>query len=139
MKITNYWRALFALITLVIMIGSLDPRICSAQSKTSSASKAVKVGVYMTDILNINFPENEITVEFYMWFAYTPKPDGSIEPHKTVRIVNATEVEIVPLGIRGSSSAGGGGKPPGARSGCAQEELDSGRLSFRRPHHSYVR
>jgi hypothetical protein len=73
---------------------------------TDSTSEAVKVGLYVTDILNINFPENEVTVEFYMWMAYTRQPGGA-EPHKTVRIVNANEVEMVPLGTRGAPDAQG--------------------------------
>lgn len=48
--------------------------------------KEIKVGVYITNLFDINFSKNEYTVQFWSWFHHK---DSEYKPNKTIEIMNA--------------------------------------------------
>ena len=46
----------------------------------------VKLGVYITDIYDVNFAKNEYTVQFWSWFHHK---DKEYQPNKSIEIMNA--------------------------------------------------
>ncbi|PWH13917.1 MAG: hypothetical protein DDG60_09410 [Anaerolineae bacterium] len=79
------------LLVAVLCTLFLFPASVSAQSL---APVTVNVGVHVVDVYEIDFPNNQVTVDFFLWFIYPAQVAGTINPLETFEIVNAKEVEV---------------------------------------------
>lgn len=68
-------------ITLLFMLLSMQ-NIAYAEE----APKEVKLGVYVTNIYDINFAKNEFTIQFWSWFHHN---DKEYKPNESTEIMNA--------------------------------------------------
>lgn len=69
--------------------GSAAPQAAGPQPSseaTSERADTCMLGVYILALYDINYPGNEFTADFWMWFTYR---DSSLEPLKTVEVTNA--------------------------------------------------
>jgi len=53
------------------------------------AADTVSVGIYLVEEYDVDFPGNQLALDFYLWFNYR---DTSLNPLSTFEIVNAKEV-----------------------------------------------
>lgn len=80
------------LLLIVVLCGLFAlPVSVSAQS---AAPVMVNVGVYIVDVYEIDFPNNQVTVDFFIWFTYPAQAGSVINPLETFQIVNAKQVEV---------------------------------------------
>lgn len=70
----------FSFVILVFFF--LFQNICLAEEKADE----VKVGVYITNMFNIDFAKNEYTVQFWSWFHHK---DSQYKPNVSTEIMNA--------------------------------------------------
>lgn len=73
-----------------VLLMSVSP--VAAQEPTEE-SYPVEVGAYIIDIYDLSFVDNEVKVEFYIWFVFEKQEGLSIDPLSDFFIVNAKEME----------------------------------------------
>ena len=56
-----------------------------------SEANVVTVGVYMTDVYDINLNQNEYTAQFYLWFRSN---DAPFDPRGRIEVVNSKEFQL---------------------------------------------
>lgn len=75
---------------LLIVVNFLIKSICYASTQPIN----VRLGMFIIDVYDIDFPKNEVSVDFYIWFTYESKFFEKINPLETFDIINAKSVEI---------------------------------------------
>jgi len=78
-------------LALLLFFFCLTYKVYSADDEPISPPESVSVGLYLIDVYDISFPENQIKLDFYMWFRYRGEQNN---PLSTVEIVNSKEVTI---------------------------------------------
>lgn len=78
------------LIAILAVLFFLPVRV-AAQAQ---APVNVNVGVHVVDVYEIDFPNNQVSVDFFLWFTYPVEAGSSINPLETFEVVNAKQVEV---------------------------------------------
>ncbi len=60
--------------------------ICSSAYAKEDSPQKVKLGVYVTNIYDIDFAKNEFTIQFWSWFHHN---DDEYKPNESTEIMNA--------------------------------------------------
>lgn len=81
------------ILLVAAMLCSLFTLPVSASAQ-SVAPIQVNVGVHVVDVYEIDFPNNQAAVDFFIWFTYPVQAGSVINPLETFQIVNAKEVEV---------------------------------------------
>lgn len=84
----------FRTILLAVLLALLFALPVSAAAQ-SSAPIPVKVGVHVVDVYEVDFPNNQVSVDFFLWFTYPVEAGNLINPLETFEIVNAKQVELL--------------------------------------------
>lgn len=79
---------LYRISLTLLLLALLAPAAISQDEESSPDT--VKVGMYVFSVYDIDFPANQLNVDFYIW--YTFKND-SINPSETFELVNDKELE----------------------------------------------
>ena len=79
---------LFRLMSIVLALALLA--LSPAAARAEEAPKVVKVGMFITNLFDIDFAHQDVEAQFWVWFNHT---DPDFDPKKDIEIVNAREVE----------------------------------------------
>lgn len=73
---------------LLVTFGVFISGIALAQSDADDAPEQVKVGLYVTNLYDIDFAKNQYTVQFWTWFHHDM---AEYSPNQTTEIMNAKQ------------------------------------------------
>ena len=81
--------------TLIVLLSLLFSSLSHSQVPVLNTSKkypdTVKAGIYIISIYDINFPGNQLNIDFYVWFNYK---NDSLHLSKSFEVVNAKDFKI---------------------------------------------
>lgn len=81
-----FFRALLAFIALAIGIAGSEPVLAE------SAPQRIKVGVFITNLFDVDFARQDVEAQFWVWFNHAVP---TFEPVKDVEVVNARSSTIL--------------------------------------------
>lgn len=70
---------------------------CGLSASAHAEPDKVTVGIYMNQITGLNLRENQVNVDFYIWFRWT---DDSINPLESFELMNGTVSTKTPTPVR---------------------------------------
>lgn len=79
---------LFRLMSIVLALALLA--LAPAAARAEEAPKVVKIGMFITNLFDIDFAHQDVEAQFWVWFNHA---DPGFDPKKDIEIVNAREVE----------------------------------------------
>lgn len=73
------------IVLLLLSLSLFSANVCAQEEP-----EKVKVGIYVTNIYDIDFAKNAYTIQFWSWFHHN---DAAYKPNKTTEIMNAKSVQ----------------------------------------------
>ncbi len=79
---------LYRISLTLLLLAFLAPAVLSQDEELPTDT--VKVGMYVFSVYDIDFPANQLNVDFYIWYTYK---NDSLNPSETFELVNDKELE----------------------------------------------